>query len=209
MPWVYLNKLFCQEGAIQKFLLPLVKFFSIKYKGASTMKELIHKILKAVTLFVIMVLPLTTGCQQKLDPSQELKPLADKFVEAWNDGNLGELDSVVDPNFTRHANQTPDVNGIVELKKIILGFRTAYPDLKIVIKDELYSENKSAGRWILTGTNTGSGELPPTDKSVTLWGVSVLHYANGKITEEWVGFDNQSFMEQLGFTMLPPVAEKK
>jgi steroid delta-isomerase-like uncharacterized protein len=173
------------------------------------MKQAINAILKTGLPFLLMIFAVTTGCQQKSHPSQELKSLADKFVEAWNGGDLGELDAVVDPNFTRHASQTPDVNGIVELKKIILGFRTAYPDLKIVIEDDLYSENKYAGRWILTGTNTGSGELPPTGKSVKIWGVSVLHYANGKITEEWVAFDNQSLMEQLGFTTTPPAGEKK
>jgi len=61
---------------------------------------------------------------------------------------------------------------------------------------------------MLTGTNTGSGEMPPTGKSVKIWGISIIHLADGKITEEWAGFDNQSFMEQLGFTMTPP-SEKK
>jgi predicted ester cyclase len=50
--------------------------------------------------------------------------------------------------------------------------------------------------------------MPPTGKSVKIWGISIIHLADGKITEEWAGFDNQSFMEQLGFTMTPP-SEKK
>jgi hypothetical protein len=50
------------------------------------------------------------------------------------------------------------------------GFRTAYPDLKIVLSDEVYSENKAAALWTFTGTNTGPGEMPPTGKSVKIWG---------------------------------------
>jgi len=38
-------------------------------------------------------------------------------------------------------------------------------------------------------------------------GVVIANFANGKLTEEWVGYDNQSFLEQLGFTMVPPVQE--
>ena len=51
--------------------------------------------------------------------------------------------------------------------------------------------------------------MPPTGKPVNFWGVSILHFANGKITEEWASFDTQSLMKQLGFTMMPPAAEKK
>jgi steroid delta-isomerase-like uncharacterized protein len=150
------------------------------------------------------------GCQQQPpDPSQTLKPIADKYVEVWNTGNFDELDSIFDQNFVRRANLLPDVNGIDGLKKLMSGFRTAYPDLKIVLTDEVYSDNESAARWTFTGTNTGPDEMPPTGKSVKVWGISILHFANGKITEEIVAYDNQSFMEQLGYTMMPPKAAKK
>jgi steroid delta-isomerase-like uncharacterized protein len=150
------------------------------------------------------------GCQQQPpDPSQTLRPIANKYVEVWNTGNFEELDSIFDQNFVRRANLLPDVNGVDGLKKMMSGFRTAYPDLKIVLTDEVYSDNEAAARWTFTGTNTGPGEMPPTGKSVKVWGISILHFANGKITEEIVAYDNQSFMEQLGYTMMPPKGGKK
>ncbi len=174
------------------------------------MKQLINTSLKAASLFLIMTFVISAGCQQqKPDTSQELKPIVDKLVEVWNKGNFEELDAIIDPNFVRRVNQLPGVEGLDGLKKVISGFRTAFPDVKLVIEDEIYSENKSADRWIFTGTNTGPGEMPPTGKSVRIWGEAILHYANGKITEEWVAFDNQSLMEQLGFTMMPMTTDKK
>jgi steroid delta-isomerase-like uncharacterized protein len=159
---------------------------------------------------IVIAFMVLSGCQQQRpDPSQTLKPIADKYVEVWNTGNLGELDVIFDPQFVRHANLLPDVEGIDGLKKLMSGFRTAYPDLKIVLSDEVYSENEAAARWTFTGTNTGPGEMPPTGKSVTIWGLSILHFANGKITEEIVAYDNQSFMEQLGYMMMPPKGGKK
>ena len=172
------------------------------------MKSLIIKILLINALILTSVF-IAGSQQQKTDFSQKLKPLADKYVEVWNTGNLEELDRIFDPQFVRRANLLPDVNGVDGLKKLMSGFRTAYPDLKIVLSDEVYSENKAAARWTFTGTNTGPGEMPPTGKSVKIWGISILHFANGKITEEIVAYDNQSFMEQLGYTMTPPSGEMK
>lgn len=146
-----------------------------------------------------------SGCQQqKPDPSQELKPITDKYVEVWNNGNVAELDAIMDPNYVYHANNSPEVNGRDGMKKVITSFRTAYPDLKLVLEDEIFSENKAVGRWHITATNTGSGEMPPTGKSVDWWGIAILHFSNGKLKEEWTAYDNQSLMEQLGFTMMPP-----
>jgi predicted ester cyclase len=93
------------------------------------------------------------------------------------------------------------------MKEVMTGFRTAFPDLRITIDNEIYAENSAVIRWTFSGTNTGSGDMPPTGKSVDVWGISIFHFANGKLTKEIVAYNNQSFMEQLGFTMMP--AEKK
>jgi predicted ester cyclase len=177
-------------------------------KGVNAMKQLMQTNLKVGSLFLMMVVLMSSGCQQQPDASKTLKPLAAKYVGVWNSGNMKDLDAIIDPHFVRHVNLQPDVEGVDGIKKVISGFRTAYPDLNIVLNDELYSENKSAGRWTLTGTNTGPGQMSPTGKSVKLWGTSLLHYANGKLTEEWVGFDNQSLMEQLGYAMTLPSETK-
>jgi predicted ester cyclase len=139
----------------------------------------------------------------KNDPSVELKPLLDKGVAIWNNGNLDEVAELWDPNVVRTANQLPDVVGLDGIKKVITAFRTAYPDLKLTSDEEIYAENKITVRWTLTGTNTGPGEMPPTGKQIKIWGISILHFASGKLIREIVSFDNQALMEQLGFTMMP------
>jgi predicted ester cyclase len=130
-------------------------------------------------------------------------------VDVWNGGNPDQLDAIMDPHVVRRVNFLPDVEGVEEVKKVVSEFRTAYPDLKIVMDDGVYSENASSGRWTLTGTNTGPGAMPPTRKAVKIWGITILHYANGRITEEWVGYDSQSLMEQLGYTITRPSGSKQ
>lgn len=165
------------------------------------MKHFVNTIFKTSSMFLVLAY-LYSGCQQqKQDPSQELKPIVDKYKEIWNDGNLNELDAIMDSNYVFHANKQPAVHGLDNRKKGISSLRTAYPDLKLVVEDELLSENGVAARWHITGTNTGAGEMPPTGKSVDWWGIAILHFSDGKIKEEWTAFDNQSLMEQLGYKM--------
>ncbi len=174
------------------------------------MKQLTNTILKSILLLLIMVFIVLSGCQpQKSNPSLKLKPIVDKYHKVWNGGNPEQLNMIMNSDFIYHSNQTPDVKGIEGIKKLISSLRTAYPDLKLVIEDTLFSEDKEASRWVLTGTNTGSGEMPPTGKPIKVWGESIIHFVNDKISEEWVAFDNQSLMEQLGYTMTPPAASKK
>ena len=155
------------------------------------------KILFLNIFVLIITFLIITGCNQKSNTSNELKPLTYKYIEAWNSGNLGELEALVDLNFVYHSNQSPIVNGIDGLKKVITGFRAAFPDMKLVLTDEIYSENEASCIWSLTGTNTGQGAMHPTGKSIKIWGTSVFHFANGKITSEWTAFDNLSLLTQL------------
>lgn len=174
------------------------------------MKSLIKKKLILNLSAIILAIIFIAGCQQpKPDPSLEMKPIVDKLIEVWNNGNLDELDTIIDPNFVRSTNLIPDVEGIDGLKKVVTAFRTAFPDVKLTWDNGVFSENRVAGRWTFKGTNTGPGQMAPTGKSVNIWGESIFYIENGKITREIVAYDNLAFMEQLGFTMMPMSAEKK
>ena len=173
------------------------------------MKQLIHTILKASSLFLAMTFVILLGCQQQPDYSKELKPLVDKYNEVWQTGNVSDLDAIMDPNFVRHSEPGTSAEGMINLKKVINEFKTAYPDVKLVSEEEIYSENTFAGRWTITATNTGPGTMPPTGKSVKFWGINIIHFQNGKIVEEWDAADTQPLLEQLGFMMMPASETKK
>ncbi len=170
----------------------------------NSLKKIFYLILPTLIAFFFLA-----GCQQqKTSPSEQLKPITDKYVAVWNGANVAELDAILDSNFIYHSNNLPEVKGLDGIKKVITSTRTAYPDLKLNVEDRLFSENKAASRWHITGTNTGPGDIPPTGKQVDFWGISIINVSNGKLTEEWVAYDNQSILKQLGFTLVPP-SEKK
>ncbi len=175
------------------------------------MKQLSQTIFKTFSFGLVTLFFFATGCQQP-DVSKELKPIADAYLEAWNTGNLDPLDAIIDPQFVRHVSpaSTMGAVGLDSLKKVISNFRTTYPDFHLTIDESIFISDKSAGRWRYTATNTGLGNIPPTGKKITATGMSILHYKNGKIIEEWVETDNLVPMQQLGFTLTPPpvVTEK-
>jgi predicted ester cyclase len=167
------------------------------------MKQLSNIILKASSLFLVMTFVILSGCQQQPDYTKELKPIFDKYYEVWETNNLDELDAIIDPNFVRHSDSASSANGLEELKKVIREFNNNLSNMKLVSEEEIFTENKFAGRWSVTATHTATG------LSVTQWGNNIIHFKDGKIVEEWDSFDNLPLMEQLGFSMMPPAAEKK
>jgi len=40
--------------------------------------------------------------------------------------------------------------------------------------------------------------IPPSGKSVTVSGISLLRFSNGKVVEDWVSEDTLGLMQQIG-----------
>lgn len=158
------------------------------------MKLSIHDASRSCILFFMLPAAVLCGCRQEPNYSKELKPLVDKYNEVWQSGNVEELDAIFDPAFLRHSDIATSVEGLENLKTLITDFRAAYPDMKIVSLDEVYSKDRFAGRWTLSAAGAG----------IQVWGVNIIHFKNGKISEEWDAYDNLLFMAQRGYTIMPP-----
>jgi predicted ester cyclase len=107
---------------------------------------------------------------------------------------------------------TPEFNattGIDSLKQLVTYYRTAYPDFHITVDEEIYSEDRVALLWTINATNTGPGIYPPTGKQINLQGMSIYHFSEGKIFDEWVAGNNLLWFQQLGFTLSPPEGMEK
>jgi len=66
------------------------------------------------------------------------------------------------------------------------------------------SKDRAFVRWTFTGTNTGPGDAPPSNKAVKVRGSTILEYKNGMIAFEDVYFDALDWNMQLGATLTPP-----
>ncbi|MDQ8185273.1 ester cyclase [Pelagicoccus sp. SDUM812002] len=117
--------------------------------------------------------------------------------EALNQGNLIVLDRIVHPNY-RYTSSTDQMQGIDALKSFILGLRSAFPDLKISIVDQIEEETKVCTRISITGTHLGDFlDIPPTGKKITVQGIVISRLENGLIVEEWELLDQLMLLQQL------------
>ena len=122
------------------------------------------------------------------------------LIEAWNTGSMDQLDQYIHPEIVRHGppSMNSSANSVTELKTLISDFRTAFPDLNLALDEEIYLEGRSVVRWTFTGTNTGEGDFGPTGKYVHFSGISLAHYEDELLKEEYLHFDTADFFTQLG-----------
>jgi steroid delta-isomerase-like uncharacterized protein len=127
------------------------------------------------------------------------------FEEVFNQGNLDAVEEICAPDYVLHDPTSPEeIRGTEGMRRYVSMYRTAFPDLRIVIEDQVAEGDKVASRY--TGSGTHQGELrgfPPTNNRVELTGTITSRFAEGKIVEEWNNFDRMGMMEQLG--IVPPL----
>ena len=99
--------------------------------------------------------------------------------------------------------------GIEVLKAFVKNNATVFPDLNVTIEEMFVKGDKIVSRFTITGTNAGPlGELPPTDKKMSISGIGISRVVNGKIAEEWIVYNVLDMLQQLGFTPTPPQIEE-
>lgn len=123
------------------------------------------------------------------------------FDEVLNKGNLSILDELVAPDYINNSPNTPNpLPGPAGLKPIIIGLRTAFPDLHFEILNMCASETQVAIHCVMTGTQTGDYfGTPATGKTVK---VNQMQFERidkeGKMCEHWRQSDDLGRLEQLG-----------
>jgi predicted ester cyclase len=123
--------------------------------------------------------------------SEQNKAAARVAFEVWNTGVLDRLDQYIAPDVVHHDPYDPNgANGLAGMKKTIKKNREINPDLKISIEDQIAEGNKVATRWTATMTQQG--------KKVSLKGITIDRFENGKIVEAWRNIDMLGLLQQTG-----------
>ena len=98
-----------------------------------------------------------------------------------------------------------ETHGIEQHIKDLSAMFVYAPDIKIKVHPIRFGSGEwTAVSGMMTGTfskpmPTGGGKsIPPTGKHFNLGMVTVGHWKNGKMDHEWLYWDNQDFMKQIG-----------
>ena len=127
------------------------------------------------------------------------------FEEAWNKGNLAVEDEVVAEDFVHHGpTHREGLHGREEEKQSVAAIHSAFPDIYTTIEDQIAEGDKVVTRWTARGTHKGGFMgIAPTDKEVTVTGITINRIIEGKIMEEWVSWDTFGVLQQLEAVSLP------
>lgn len=131
----------------------------------------------------------------------------EKLYKAFETGNISGLENIVASNVKEH---TPDPSakskGIQYTKDQISLYHTAFPDMKIKIKECFGDGEKLTVYSTFTGTNKGAMMgIPATNKKVSIDGIDIIKFEKDKISDHWGIYDNLGMFKQLG--LMPEVGE--
>lgn len=134
--------------------------------------------------------------------ANEIKALTRRFFEEMNKGEAAAMavtEKSVATNFVFHGATGEDIRGLKDFKQHLSLLYSGFPDGHFTIDDIVVEGDKVTTRWTLTGTHKGEFMgIPPTNKKVKMWAITIDRVAGGKFVEEWERADTLGFMQQLG-----------
>jgi steroid delta-isomerase-like uncharacterized protein len=133
--------------------------------------------------------------------SDQNKATARRFYEAWTSGDLDAYDEIMAPDAQDHDTQNPNAGtrGPEGAKRTSEMYRNAFSDSRFEIEQQFDDGDYVITRWTATGTNDGElMGMPPTGKPVTITGITIDRFEDGKVVEGWTNWDTLGMMQQLG-----------
>ena len=129
-------------------------------------------------------------------------------LEVLNEGKLEVIDEVVGAGYVERGETpgfSPDREG---LRAFIVAFRTAFPDLKYSVNQEIAEGDTVVQYVTASGTMKGDfGGMKATGKSATWEEVHIVRVEGGKAVEHWGVLDQLGMLQQLGLAPAPGLSQ--
>jgi steroid delta-isomerase-like uncharacterized protein len=131
--------------------------------------------------------------------TEENKAIVRRFWGVWEEGNIDLVDELLAPDYVNHTPATPDQpTGPEGVKGVVAMFRSAMPDLRVIIEDTIAEGDKVAVRYTLKGTHEGElFGVPPTGKRLSIKSIAVERVSEGRIRDHWRVTESLDMMQQL------------
>jgi steroid delta-isomerase-like uncharacterized protein len=127
-----------------------------------------------------------------------------KFAEAANTGKYELFDEAVAPDCVDHDPAPGQGPGPKGYRAFFTEMRTAFPDLKAELAALVADDESIAFAYTLSGTHKGPlMGIPATGKKVSIRGVQLSKFRDGKMVERWGSSDQLGMLQQLGVTAIP------
>lgn len=157
---------------------------------------------KPVITFFLVLFALVFGAKDIYSQSSAVVKLLilREADEIWTRGNLVTIPELFSESFTMHYGDKVYVLTHEDYSRMVTTWRTAFPDLKMVVNDIIINGDKVAARYTVTGTHLGElWGYKPTGKQFQFDEIYIVRVEAGKMVETWGVWDEYGFRKQLGF----------
>jgi predicted ester cyclase len=132
--------------------------------------------------------------------AQENRGVLRRYIgEVWEEQNPTDVRQFLAPNYRRHTSPVAAPLTLDDQLRLRIGFRTVFPNIRIVVEGVIAEGDHIAFRSEVRGTHQGAFlGIAHTGKQVTVGLVDVTRVENGRIAEQWGGPDLIDLLRQLG-----------
>ncbi len=142
---------------------------------------------------------------------QDNLKLDEEEIAAWNAHDVERAVAIFPEDVVWHDVGSPQpFSGKDAIRQYLQGWFSAFPDIKITVKNRVITEDYVAAEIEFVGTNSGSLQLAPgvpaipaTGRKVNGKGTYFVHFQNGKPVEVRSYPDAAGMIMQLGLMPLP------
>jgi serine phosphatase RsbU (regulator of sigma subunit) len=132
-------------------------------------------------------------------PAEENKAIFRRYVEEVpNRGNLEVADEIFGRYVAHQADGSTLERGPEDVKRFTEEYRSAFPDWRISIDEQIAEGDKVVNRVTLRGTHQRRfRDMEPTGREVALKAVTIFRFSpEGKVVETWDYFDQLRLVRQ-------------
>lgn len=153
-----------------------------------------------VAFMLISAMVVFSGCTKQAGETSSVAQnmaMCHAYVDAANRGDASYLDEYLAPDYVYHGPDGDlDADGFRAFQNSLL---SAFPGLNFEVEDMIAVGDKVVTRWTLHGVHRGEFQgIAPTGKEVTVTGIIISRFKNGKAVEEWEEVNQLGMMRQFG-----------
>src|ERR687894_673943 len=132
-------------------------------------------------------------------PAEVNKATFRRYIEeVQHQGNLEVADEIFDRYISHQSDGSTLERGPEDVKRFTEEYRSAFPDWRISIDEQIAEGDKVVNRVTLRGTHQRQfRDMAPTGKEVEVKAVTIFRFSpEGKVVETWDYFDQLRLMRQ-------------
>ena len=129
------------------------------------------------------------------------KAAARRLLASYNEGPeaaRAARDELVDADVRVHFPGVPEALDRAGLEAVIAVFGAAFRNDRVTVDEQIAEDERVATRWTWGFTHHGDFEgIAATGRRVTISGVNMERFQDGRLVERWVMFDQAGLLRQL------------